>query len=198
MTAVSTPNTLRANARRVPGESGIWIVIFGDLLAFAALFLTFMYYRAQAPSEFAAGAAAMNRTIGTANTLVLLLGSLAVVQGVKAYEAGDRRAADHALAAAIGCGLGFLGLKSVEYGQKITQSLVPNTNEFFTLYYTFTGLHFAHVVFGLALLVYMRSVVRRPEPDLNDRQIVESGGIFWHLVDLLWIVLFALVYLVHS
>ena len=188
----------KTRGRRLPGESGIWFVIFGDLLAFGALFLTFMYYRAKSPPEFAAGQQVMNRDIGITNTILLLMGSLAVVQGVHAYRAGARRAADQALTAAIVCGLAFLVLKSVEYGQKISQSLVPNTNEFFLLYYTFTGIHFFHVVVGVLILLYMRVVARRVTPDAHDRQALESGGVFWHLVDLLWIVLFALFYLVHS
>ncbi|TAM65772.1 cytochrome c oxidase subunit 3 [Mycobacterium sp.] len=189
---------IAATRRHLPGEPGIWFVIFGDLLAFGALFLTFMYYRAKSPHTFAAGHQAMNLNIGVVNTLVLLTGSLAVVQGVGAYRAGARRAADQALTAAIVCGATFLLLKSFEYGQKVSQSLLPNSSEFFTLYYTFTGVHFAHVVFGVAILVYMRRIARRPEPDFRDREIIESGGIFWHLVDLLWMAFFALFYLVHS
>jgi nitric oxide reductase NorE protein len=184
--------------RRLPGEPGIWFVIFGDLLAFGALFLTFMYYRATSPADFAAGQDVMNRGIGIANTLLLLVGSLAVVQGAHAYRAGARLAADHALTAAIVCGLAFLVLKSVEYGQKLSESLMPNANEFFLLYFTYTGIHFFHVVVGVLILLYVRSVARRVVPDARDVEVVESGGIFWHLVDLLWIVLFALFYLVHS
>lgn len=184
--------------RRLPGEPGIWFVIFGDLLAFGALFFTFMYYRARSPADFAAGQEAMNRDIGITNTILLLVGSLAVVQGVHAYRAGARRAADQALTAATVCGVAFLILKSVEYGQKLSESLVPNTNEFFLLYYTFTGIHFLHVVVGVLILLYMRAVARRARPDARDGQVIESGGIFWHLVDLLWIVFFALFYLVHS
>ncbi len=184
--------------RSLPGEPGIWFVIFGDLGAFAVLFLTYMYYRAQAPAEFAAGQVAMNRGIGVTNTIVLMTGSLAVVQAVHAYRAGARRAADQALTAAIICGLFFLVLKSVEYAQKVSESLVPNTNAFYLLYYTFTGIHFFHVVVGVLVLVYLRSTVRRDRPDVRDREALESGGIFWHLVDLLWVVLFALFYVVPS
>ncbi|WP_163804424.1 cytochrome c oxidase subunit 3 family protein [Mycolicibacterium anyangense] len=199
-----TSSTMRESARadrpvryRVPGEPGIWFVIFGDLLAFGALFITYMYYRGRFPEAFADGLAAMSRGIGVVNTVVLLSASLAVVQGVGAYRAGDRRAADRALIVAFGCGAGFVVLKSVEYGIKISQSLVPNTSAFFGLYYTFTGVHLVHVVIGLALLLYLRAVVRRPTPDIRDRQVVESGAVFWHLVDLLWVVLFALFYAVH-
>ncbi len=193
-----TRAVVKTTSRRVPGEAGIWFVIFGDLLAFGALFFTFMYYRARSPAEFATGQDAMNRGIGITNTILLLLGSLAVVQGVHAYRAGARRAADQALTAAIVCALAFLVLKSVEYGQKLSTSLVPNTSEFFLLYYTFTGTHFLHVVIGVLILFYMRAVARRSSPDARDTAVIESGGVFWHLVDLLWIVLFALFYLVHS
>lgn len=157
-----------------------------------------MYYRVKSPADFAASQEVMNRDIGITNTILLLIGSLAVVQGVHAYRAGARRAADQGLTVALLCGLAFLVLKSVEYGQKLSESLVPNTSEFFTLYYTFTGIHFFHVVVGILILLYMRALVRRERPEARDRQVIESGGIFWHLVDLLWIVLFALFYLVHS
>jgi nitric oxide reductase NorE protein len=198
MTITDLPGTTDPAAPRVPGEPGIWFVTFGDLLAFGALFLTFMYYRAEAPATFAAGQEAMNRDIGIVNTIVLLTGSLAVAQGVHAYRAGARRVADRAVTAAILCASVFLVLKSVEWAQKLAAGMAPTTDIYFLLYYTFTGIHFFHVVVGTVILVYMRSLTRRAIPDTRDTQVIESGGVFWHLVDLLWVAMFALFYLVHS
>lgn len=198
MTISDVVGTADAKSHRIPGESGIWLVIFGDLLAFGALFFTFMYYRAEAPASFAAGQAVMNRDIGIANTIVLLTASLAVVQGVHAYRAGARRAADRAVMAAILCAVVFLVLKSFEYAQKLSAGMTPATDIYFLLYYTFTGVHFFHVIVGTAVLIYMRALARRAIPDISDTQTIESGAIFWHLVDLLWVAMFALFYLVHS
>ena len=96
------PRIDRSGRYHIPGEPGIWFVIFGDLLAFGALFVTYMYYRGRFPEAFADGLTAMSRDIGLVNTVVLLTASLAVVQGVGAYRAGDQRAADRALIVAFG------------------------------------------------------------------------------------------------
>lgn len=190
-----TKSSGRSNVR-LPGEPGVWVVIFGDLLLFGVFFFTFMYYRAGRMEQFSASHTQMNRDIGITNTLLLLTASLAVVAGVHAYRAGALRAADRSLRIAILAGLGFLVLKSVEYGQKISESLVPNTNEYFLLYYCFTGVHFFHVIVGVAILFYMKRLVDQPSNDPRTRLVVESGALFWHMVDLLWIVLFALFYMV--
>ena len=187
-----------ARPRRLPGEPGVWVVVIGDLLAFAVLFGTFMVLRADHPETFAAGQAAMNVDLGVANTLLLLTGSLMIARAVAAYRDGASLVARRSVTFALLCGLAFVGVKVVEYAEKIDAGLVPANDEFFLLYFTFTGIHLLHVLIGLTVLAYLRRVAARATPDVRDRQAFESGAIFWHMVDLLWLVLFALFYLVHA
>jgi nitric oxide reductase NorE protein len=94
------------------------------------------------------------------------------------------------------CGLGFVVVKYFEYSEKIRVGITPNTNDFFMYYYIFTGIHLLHVIIGMGVLIFLARISR--VASVNDRTIrnLESGGSFWHVVDLLWIVLFALFYLV--
>ncbi len=184
--------------RRLPGEAGVWVVVIGDLLAFAVLFGTFMVLRADHPEAFAAGQAAMDVDLGILNTLLLLTGSLMIARAVAAYRDGARDVARRSVVFTIVCGLVFVGVKVVEYRAKIDAGLVPDDSPFFLLYFTFTGIHLLHVLIGLVVLLYMRTLAGREQPDARDREAFESGATFWHMVDLLWLVLFALFYLVHA
>lgn len=182
-----------ANARRIPGEAGFWVLIGGELLAFSVFFLIFAYSRGLDPDVFEQSRATLNRAIGLANTLVLLTSSLFVAMGVRRVreeQAGGRRL----FFAALLCGALFAALKALEYSEKVSGGITPLTNEFYTYYFAFTGIHLVHVVIGSAVLLLMANMSRRlPSPTRT--MIVECGATFWHLVDLLWIVLFALFYL---
>lgn len=179
--------------RRIPGEGGVWLLVGGDLLAFSLFFLVFSYYRHLQPEVFEAARQTLNRRIGLTNTLVLLTSSLFVAIGVRRVLA-DRAGAGRMFLAAMGCGGLFIVLKAVEYGQKIAHGITPLTNDFYLYYFAFTGIHLAHVVIGSGGLFVMAQVSRR-EASPTRSLIVECGATFWHLVDLLWIMLFALFYL---
>lgn len=180
-------------ARRVPGEVGIWVLICGELLAFSAFFLTFAYYRGQQPAVFAAGHRLLDHGIGLANTLILLTSSLFVALGVRRIREGQEGAASW-LRLALLCGGMFAALKAVEYGQKLAAGITPLTSDFFMYYFAFTGVHLLHVVIGSGALLFAIAACRS-EASASRTMIVECAGIFWHLVDLLWIILFALFYL---
>lgn len=181
---------------RVPGEPGIWILIFGDLVAFTVLFCVFLHDQAQARELFASSRDALNPSYAVINTLLLLTGSLAVVAGVKAMRSGMRTRSSILIAAAIGCGLAFSVIKIVEYSEKISAGIVPTTNAFWMYYYVLTGMHLLHLVLGLFVLVFCFLQARRGHlSDLRFR-LVEGGACFWHMVDVVWIFLFPLLYLV--
>ena len=185
-----------ASPRRVPGEPGVWILLFGDMLVFAVFFVLFMYQRALAPDLFDASRHTLNVGIGLANTFILLTSSLFVVTAVRAVRARARAAARTLLAGALVCGLAFVGLKVVEYSAKIGDGHVPTENSFYMYYYVLTGLHLLHVLIGIVVLLSLLFVARVAEPSPTRMAFIEGGGCFWHLVDLLWIVLFPLLYLV--
>ncbi len=184
---------LPAAARRLPGEAGVWVFIFGDLLMFGLFFLTYMAYRADDPALYRASQLQLNRGFGLFNTLLLLSSSLAVALAVQDARAAGRRAPALILAA-MACGAGFCAVKAVEYTEKIAAGITLNSNPFFMFYFAFTGIHLLHVLIGLGVLGFMLSKLHAR--DAGTIGALEGGGAFWHLVDLLWVVLFALFYLV--
>lgn len=184
-------------ARKVPGEVGTWVFILGDMTVFAVLFATYLYYRAEDPGQFAAAQQELNQTFGAVNTLLLLLSSLLVVAAVRAVRRGSGdRIAPRLVAGAMACGLAFSALKIVEYQDKIADGHTPASEDFFLYYFVLTGMHWFHLLIGLGVLTALLVLTRKPA--LSDRQLsfVEGGACFWHMVDMLWIVLFPLLYFV--
>jgi nitric oxide reductase NorE protein len=180
--------------RRVPGEAGIWVLILGELFIFSIFFVTLAAGWRGDRSAFAEAQATLNLHLGLLNTMLLLTSSLFVALAVHRSRDAQPDAA-RMLYAAIACGLGFVAVKTAEYAEKISAGVNFETGEFFTLYFAFTGIHLAHVLIGLVALAIMSVMMRRPQAAVNTA-LIECGGIFWHLVDLLWIILFALFYLV--
>jgi nitric oxide reductase NorE protein len=182
--------------RRTPGESGTWVFLFGDMLVFGVFFVTFMVERTMAPEIFDVARTTLHVGVGVTNTLVLLTSSLFVVVALNAVRSQMRSVATKALCAAIGCGLAFIGLKVFEYVALASAGHGPGANHFYLYYFILTGLHLLHVCIGLAVLSLLVSQARRAELSATRLALVEGGACFWHLVDLLWIFLFALLYLV--
>ncbi|MGU3500952.1 cytochrome c oxidase subunit 3 [Mycobacterium sp. C31M] len=182
--------------RHLPGEEGMWVFIFGDMTVFALLFGVYLYYRGQDVAQFNESQLLLNQTFGVVNTLVLLTSSLLVVTAVRAVRRGALPLARWLTIGAIVCGLIFVANKAVEYSEKIAHGLVPATNDFFMYFYVMTGLHLFHVAIGLALLLFVVKLTRRPALDGREQRYLEGSACFWHMVDLLWIVIFPLLYLV--
>ncbi|WP_445165916.1 cytochrome c oxidase subunit 3 family protein [Mycolicibacterium sp. Dal123E01] len=193
MTAGSTSTT---DARRIPGEQGTWVFLFGDMLVFAVFFATFMVERAKAPEVFDVARKTLHVNIGLVNTLVLLTSSLFVVAAMGAIRTGARSIAARALVISAGCGVVFVALKVTEYVLLAGAGHGPGANHFYLYYFILTGLHLLHVCIGILVLMLMLTQTKRTELSANRLAVVEGGGCFWHLVDLLWIVLFPLLYLV--
>lgn len=183
-------------APHVPGETGTWVFIFGDMLVFGVLFVTYLYYRVEDPALFATSQEALNQNYGAINTIFLLVSSLLVVVAVHLVRAGARRAAPWMFGGAIACGLAFSVLKVVEYTGKAGDDITPATNDFYMYYYVLTGLHWFHLLLGMGVLTYLFKLARRPALTVRQFSFLEGGAVFWHMVDLLWIVLFPLLYLV--
>lgn len=179
----------------VPGEAGVWLFIFADMVVFTIFFAVFLIERAEDPALFAESRTAVNVAAGALNTLVLLTSSLLVVLGVHAAQREARQRAGRLFAGAAFLGVVFLVVKVIEYGQKFAAGIYPGTDDFFLYFFIFTGIHALHVSLGLVGLAIIRMVVRRPRPRDHDLRVIEIGACFWHLVDLLWIVLFPLLYL---
>lgn len=186
----------RASAH-VPGELGIWAFLCADLLVFTLYFVTFLWERGQHPAAFATGTHALSLTIGMINTNVLLTSSLFVALAVQAVRVGDGTKGRRLIAAAFACGGVFVVNKAIEWTAKIGEGLGPHHDNFFQLYYMMTGLHLLHVLVGLVVLTRLFKMAQhvRATPTPRQLRFLENGGTYWHLVDLIWLVLFALFYL---
>lgn len=184
------------DTKQLPGESGIWIIIFGDMMVFALFFGTFLYYRALDVDLYMTSQATLDKSLGLLNTLILLTSSWFVVWAVKCAKRGDAKAASFKILSAAALGIGFWIVKLIEYTAKFDAGYSVITNEFFGFYFMFTGIHLVHVTAGLGALAYAYNVLRQGRVGEADFNNLVGIGAFWHLVDLLWIVLFAILYLV--
>ena len=193
--ALSATAVTQADARTdgLPGNPGIWVFVIGDLFAFFMYFVVFMVYRYRYPSTFLTSESHLTLVAGLANTLVLLASSRLVARAVVATRGADVDRTRRLLVGAAGCGVVFLAVKAYEWTRLIQGGYTLARNNYFMFYFTLTGVHLFHVLLGLVVLgVCMAELRRLPEPR---RAVIEAGAIYWHMVDLLWIVLFALLYL---
>ncbi len=180
-----------AQPRGYPGEPGLWIFLLADMVTFAVFFVLVLVERAEDPELFRRSSGQLEVGLGALNTLLLLGGSLAVILAVGAARRGAASAPRHVLAA-MACGVGFVGVKAFEWGSKIADGTPVSTNGFWQLYYALTGIHLLHVLIGIGVLGFVLRTLRSPTPNLD---VVDGGACYWHLVDLLWLVLFSLLYL---
>jgi nitric oxide reductase NorE protein len=189
-------NDRRRALRHTPGESGMWIFILGDMAMFAVCFILFLIYRSRNVAVFNESAGHLKPIFGVINTLLLLTSSIGVVVGVHAIRRRANAIASWCFVGAFLCGLGFCFLKWLEYSDKIHHGITPGANDFWMYFYLLTGLHLFHLIMGLGVLSYLFVKSRQPFLTVRQFALVEGGGCFWHMVDLLWIVLFPLLYFV--
>jgi nitric oxide reductase NorE protein len=175
----------------LPGESSMWFFVIGDLLIFGVYFVAYMFYRGQDPDLFLASQARLNLDIGALNTIVLLTSSLFVALGTSAARAGKTADGVRLFGFGLALGVAFPVLKLFEYVPEIVAGITPGTNLFFMYYFVMTGMHLCHVLLGIVVLAFVIRDLRGPKPRMS---FVETGATYWHMVDLLWLVLFALLY----
>ena len=178
-----------------PGEVGVWVFVLGDMLVFGLFFSVYTYYRGLDPELFAHSQLTLNQNYGALNTVILLFSSWFVVMGVVDLRDHAGRYAARLFALGFLCGLAFAIVKYFEYGDKFAAGIGITTNDFYMYYFIFTGLHLVHVLIGMVILALLWHVARSGLDGPRQVKLVESGGIYWHMVDLLWIVLFPLLYL---
>jgi nitric oxide reductase NorE protein len=201
---VSTPSLVevatadRVKPRRLPGVDGVWVAIGADSVIFAILFLTFMQDRLKDPAVFEASRHTLNINFGGIDTLILLTSSWSVALAIQALKRDHVDRVPRYLLGGALTGLLFMMSKSIEYFQKFAEGLTPATNPFYMWYFTLTGIHLLHVVFGTSLLTYVWIKSRRAAYSSLNRVVPECVASYWHLVDLLWIVIFPLLYLMKA
>ena len=185
---------------------GMWLFLFTEVLLFGGLFLVYSVYRSMYPQDFHSAAAGLSTVLGTINTVILLTSSLTMALSISALRRGENRQSVLLQAATIVLGLVFLVNKYFEWSGHIHEGLYPNAPEllsrshgeilFYGLYYVMTGLHGIHVVVGLILIGIMSVLTKRQRITGADHIKLENAGLYWHLVDLIWIYLFPLFYLI--
>ncbi len=181
--------------RHLPGDLAVWLIILLELATFALLFGTYAVVRGMDPELFNASQATLDRSKGLINTWLLIGGSWCVVRAIQAIDADARAAGVRGLLAAQACGLAFLFFKLQEYGAKFDAGIDLETNRFYLFYFLLTGFHFFHVIAAMVFLAILTFHAWRGDYGPGRLHALETGAAFWHMVDLLWIVLFPLVYL---
>jgi len=175
---------------------GIWCFLATEVLLFGALFTTYTIFRIRDPLMFHQEYLKLNRLFGAVNTVVLICSSLSVALGIAAIRRGKQRMLLICLVLTLLLAATFLGVKYVEYSEHIARGELPGTNNFFSLYYMMTGLHAIHVCGGMIALSTMLVMAARGRFSADYHTPVEITGLYWHFVDLVWIYLFPLLYLI--
>jgi cytochrome c oxidase subunit 3 len=175
---------------------GIWTFLATEVLLFGGLFTCYIVFRLKYPELFYTEHLKLNRPLGLVNTVVLITSSLTMALGIAAMKQGLRRRATACISLTILLACGFLGVKYVEWSEDFSHGLYPGTNLFFSLYFMMTGLHGIHVVAGICALCWVLVLARRGRFSPEYSTPVEITGLYWHFVDLVWIYLFPLLYLV--
>jgi nitric oxide reductase NorE protein len=176
----------------IPGQPDMWAFVIFEALIFSSYFVVYMICRVQDPALFLRSQERLSQGFGMANTLILLVSSWLMAGCVRSSRQKMYGAALKQVGLACLCGLIFVGSKLFEWSQKVSEGLYFSTNEFFSFYYFLTAIHVLHVLIGFAVLgvaIYqLRSPLRRSQ------EVVETCATYWHMVDFLWVIIFALLY----
>lgn len=182
--------------RALPGDFAIWIFILAELLVFGIFFLAYAFARSRNVELFNASQLLLDRQAGAINTVVLITSSYFVVRAVAAIKENRARPCAHWLGAAIALGGVFVVIKLAEFHAKFAAGINLSTNTFYMFYLSLTFFHFMHVLLGMVILAAVMLKARRGGYDAVQHTGVETAASYWHMVDLVWIILFALVYVI--
>ena len=191
----------------VSAKEGIWLFMVTEILMFGGLFVGYFLMHALHPDTFAEGASHLDWRYGSVNTVVLIISSWTMALGIHFIQVGKNKKATLSLITTLVCGAIFMGIKYVEYSHKFHEGLLPgkffhghavaqNLGLYFGFYFSMTGLHGIHVLTGMGLITWVLIRHLRGDFDPHYFTAVEGVGIFWHIVDLVWIFLFPLLYLI--
>ncbi|MBM4306790.1 MAG: cytochrome c oxidase subunit 3 family protein [Deltaproteobacteria bacterium] len=187
-------------------KTGMWLFILSEILLFGGLFILYAVYRFKHLSAFHLAAEELSRPLGTINTLILITSSLTMALSILSLKKGDRRSSLMFLAATLFLGFLFLLIKYFEWAGKISHQIFPDSPRllernqgeilFYGLYYSMTGLHALHLLVGLGVLFAMGFLIAKQKVNRANIVPLENSGLYWHLVDIIWIFLFPLFYLI--
>ncbi|MFH1155109.1 MAG: cytochrome c oxidase subunit 3 family protein [Pseudomonadota bacterium] len=185
---------------------GMWLFLYTEIMLFGGLFILYAAYYKRYMADFVLAGKELNLVFGTANTVILLVSSFAVAASITAMRQDSRKAAVRFLMLALVLGGVFLVNKYMEWGHKIELGIYPNSPAlegsphgrilFFSLYYIITGLHGIHIIIGMTLLAVSMVMILKGRVTRTRYVLLENAGLYWHLVDLIWIFIFPLFYLI--
>ncbi len=197
---------MNGNKDDTSSKIGMWLFILSEIILFGGLFILYAVYRFKNPSAFHLAAEELNRPFGTINTLILITSSLTMALSISCVQKGNRRSSLVFLLATLLLGFVFLANKYFEWAGKIHHEIYPDSPRllernkgeilFYGLYYSMTGLHGLHVLVGLGVLLFMGILITKRKIDETNFAPLENSGLYWHLVDIIWIFLFPLFYLI--
>lgn len=199
--------TVDAVPRETTGAKiGMWLFLFTEIMLFGGLFLLYAVYRSKYPVEFHRASLELSTVIGSVNTVILLTSSLTMAFSISAVQKGHKTFSTVCLFLTIFMGLVFLADKGVEWTTKFSHGIYPGSNEllarsqgevlFYGLYYVMTGLHALHVLAGGLLLSVSFGLLSSGKVTQTNYIVLENSGLYWHLVDVIWLFLFPLFYLI--
>ena len=191
----STSQTAAVDAYEPPGGVLVWLLVFLEIITFGAGIITFLAQGREHAAEFAAGRELLNQPLAFANTLLLLTGGWCMANGLAFLKCGQQNRSLRWVTAAIITGLVFMALKGIEYADKIQHGIGFGRDVFFTFYYALTGFHLVHVFAAVVLLAFMARGIRHGHYQREEHLDVESSGVFWHMCDLIWLLLYPVIYL---
>lgn len=174
---------------------GMWLFLATEIHLFSGLFAAFAYFRWKYPAAFIEYAQQLNWKLGALNTAVLLLSSYYMVRGVDAAQKGDNKKVVKWMNLTFLCAVIFLIVKAFEYNAKFSHHIYPSTHVFWGLYFVMTGIHAFHVIGGMGLILWLRALAKKEKFRVDYYTPVEVCGLYWHIVDAIWIYLFPVVYL---
>jgi cytochrome c oxidase subunit III len=195
--------------QKAAGLLGMWVFLATEVLFFGGLFTAYLVLRTKWPGAFAAASEQMDITLGGLNTAVLLTSSLTMALGVRAAQLGRRKGTVAFIVLTMILGLVFLGVKGIEYHHKFVEGLFPGegfhfdgpygkqVEAFFSIYFMLTGLHALHMIIGVCIMGVIAAMSWRGKFSAQYYTPVEIAGLYWHFVDIIWIFLFPLLYLIH-
>ena len=195
LTDVTTDVT--ASRQALPGDLAMWCFILAELLVFGIFFLAYAYTRSRHVEMFTTSQLELDRVSGTINTLLLITSSYFVVRAISALQKNTSKIATFWLLAAMTCGLLFIFLKLAEFASKMQAGISMSTNLFYMFYLFLAFFHFMHVILGMIILGAVAFKAWRGAYQSNNYHGAETAAAYWHMVDLVWIILFPLVYVLH-
>lgn len=194
-TSPATPS--RSSIVEPPGGLLVWLIVLLEVFTFCVALTIFLVQRRADPEVFRHGHGTLDQTIALANTTVLLTGGWCMAVALARLRTNQAAASSRWIGGALLAALGFIALKGIEYADKLSHGFGLHTDAFFTLYWLLTGFHFLHVATAAGILWWLWFGVRSGRYTASDHADVESGGIFWHLCDLIWLLLYPVIYLLH-